>query len=107
MKKSEKITQEDVKHVALLARLSLKNGETRKFVKQLSDIFGYINLLSELKTEGVAETSQVSGLVNRLREDKLEEKRQLTLSQALSGCKKKHNGYFVVKSIFKGENDDA
>ena len=107
MKKNEKITQEDVKHVALLARLSLKNGETSKFVKQLSDIFGFINQLSELNTEGVAETSQVSGLVNRLREDKLEEKRQLTQTQALSGSKKKHNGYFVVKSIFKGADDDT
>jgi len=107
MKKKEKITQKDVKHVALLARLSLKNGETSKFVKQLSDIFGFINQLSELNTEGVAETSQVSGLVNRLREDKLEEKRQLSQKQALSGSKKKHNGYFVVKSIFKGEDVDA
>jgi len=107
MKKKEKITQKDVKHVALLARLSLKNGETSRFVKQLSDIFGFINQLSELNTEGIAETSQVSGLVNRLREDKLEEKRQLTQTQALSGSKKKHNGYFVVKSIFKGEGVDA
>ena len=107
MKKKEKITQKDVKHVALLARLSLKNGETSRFVKQLSDIFGFINQLSELNTEGIAETSQVSGLVNRLREDKLEEKRQLTQTQALSGSKKKHNGYFVVKSIFKGVGVDA
>ena len=107
MKNKEKITREDVKHVALLARLSLKNGETGKFVKQLSDIFGFINQLSELNTEGVKETSQVSGVVNRYRQDLLEKKRQLTQSQALSGSKKKHNGYFVVKSIFKGTDDDA
>ena len=59
-----KISQEEVRHVAKLARLELSDKEVEKFAGQLSSVFEYMDVLSEADTEGVMETSQVTGLEN-------------------------------------------
>lgn len=66
-----KITEEQVRHVAKLARLELKDEEVKKFSGQLSSVFEYMEILKEVDTNGVPETSQVTGLENVLEEDKL------------------------------------
>lgn len=58
------ISSDDVKKIAHLARLGLKEEEINKFQKQLSSIFGYIDKLSEIDITGVEATSQVTGLTN-------------------------------------------
>lgn len=63
------LTEEQVKHVAKLARLELTDGEARKFAGQLSDVLSYMEILDEVDTEKVKPTSQVTGLVNVLRND--------------------------------------
>lgn len=63
------LTKDDVRHVAKLARLNLTDGEVEQFTDQLSGIFENLDKLAEVDTEGVAETSQVTGLKNVGRED--------------------------------------
>ena len=97
--KKTKLTKEQVRHIAQLANLQLKDKEVTKFQKQLSDVLGYIDVLNELDTSKVKPTAQVTGLQNVFREDELG--KSLTQEEALSGTKNKHNGYFKVKAIFK------
>ena len=59
-----KISKETVKHVANLARLGLTDEEVEKFSGQLSAVFEYMDILEEVDTSDVAETSQVTGLEN-------------------------------------------
>jgi aspartyl-tRNA(Asn)/glutamyl-tRNA(Gln) amidotransferase subunit C len=59
-----KISEEQVRHIAKLARLELKDEEAHKFSDQLSSVFEYMEILQEVDTEGVPETSQVTGLEN-------------------------------------------
>jgi aspartyl-tRNA(Asn)/glutamyl-tRNA(Gln) amidotransferase subunit C len=68
-----KITQDQVKHVAKLARLSLDEDEALKFSKQLSSVFEYMDCLNEVDTEGVEPTSQVTGLENVYRDDEVKD----------------------------------
>lgn len=63
------ITKDQVKHIAKLARLGIKDADVEKFAKQLTSIFGYVEKLKEVDVEGVAPTSQVTGLENVMRED--------------------------------------
>lgn len=63
------LSNEEVQHIAKLARLDLKDGEAQKFSQQLNDILGYVEQLKEVDTEGVEPTSQVTGLENVSRED--------------------------------------
>lgn len=103
MSKKTVITEKEVQHVAELAKLALKEKEVEKFKKQLSNIFDYVNQIREMRTGGVSETSQTTGIKNRYREDEVDEKRMLSQKEALSNAKQKHSGYFVVKAIFGEE----
>jgi aspartyl-tRNA(Asn)/glutamyl-tRNA(Gln) amidotransferase subunit C len=64
-----KLTKEDVKKIANLARLGLTDEEIERFAPQLTDILSYVALLDEVDTTGVPETCQVTGLASVSRED--------------------------------------
>lgn len=68
-----KLTKDDVKKIANLARLGLTEEEVERFAGQLTDILSYVTLLSEVDTTGVPETCQVTGLANVTREDKVDQ----------------------------------
>ncbi len=65
------LSEEQVKHVAVLARLDLSDSEAKKFSGQLSDILSYMEILDEVDTKNVAATSQVTGLENVTRKDEV------------------------------------
>lgn len=56
------LDEKQVRHVAKLARVALTDAEVKKFTKQLSDVLGYMDILNEVDTKNVIETSQVTGL---------------------------------------------
>lgn len=87
----------DVSHVAKLANLQIKTNEKEKFEKQLSDILSYVEKLKEVETKNVETTSQVTGLENVTREDKIAP--SLSPQEVLSNTKSKQNGLFKVKAI--------
>ncbi len=87
----------DVKHIAHLAELPLKDEEIKKLEVQLESTLDYIQQLDEVNTKDVEPTSQVTGLENITREDT--EKESLTQEQALSNSDKTYDGLFMVKGI--------
>lgn len=64
-----KLSQEQIEHMARLARIELLEEEKEKFQKQLSAVLEYMEILNEIDTEKVEPTSQVTGLKNVFRED--------------------------------------
>lgn len=64
-----KLSPEEVRKIAHLARLHLTPEEEESYAVQLTDILTYMEQLKGLNTEGVAETSQVTGLTNVTRKD--------------------------------------
>lgn len=87
----------NVRHVAKLANLPLKDGEIKKFENQLSSILDYVEKLKEIDTKNVDTTSRVTGLENVIRDD--ETTPSLTQEEALSNIKNQHNGFIKVKAI--------
>ena len=67
--KNKKITLDEVKKIAGLARIEISPEEAEKFSGELSDVLGYVDQLSEADTGSVEPISQVTGLVNVVRED--------------------------------------
>ncbi len=63
------LSQDQVRHIAKLARLGVTDAEVEKFAHQLSDILGYVEKLEKVDTSKVQPTSQVTGLKNVMRED--------------------------------------
>ena len=66
-----KLTEDQVRHIAHLARLQLTEVEVARLANELTDILSYVERLSELDTTGVKETHQVTGLSNVTRPDVL------------------------------------
>lgn len=63
------ISIKDVQHLAQLSSLELDEAETDALRTDLENILGYIEQLSELNTEGVQPTYQVTDLRNVWRDD--------------------------------------
>jgi len=66
-----KLTKEQVEHIAQLAKLKLTEEDVERLANQLTDILTYVDVLKELNTTGVPETSQVTGLSNVTRGDEV------------------------------------
>lgn len=94
-----KITTDEVAKIAKLANLTLSSDEVDLFADQFTAMIDVINQLNELDTSKFPPTSSVSHLTNITRADEVDESRVLTQQQALSGAKRKHNGFFVVDQI--------
>ncbi len=79
-----KITSEDVRKVAQLARLALPEGEVETYTNQLEKILGYVAQLEKVDTTDVSPTTRAVEVVNVPREDSVIETtvRQELLEQA-------------------------
>lgn len=91
----------NVPHIAKLANLKITKDEEEKFEKQLSAVLSYVDKLSEVNTENVEPTSQVTGLKDVLRKD--EPKPSLPQADALSQAPVTQNNMFQVKGVFETE----
>lgn len=63
------LSKDDVLAVAKLSRLKLTDAQIEKFKAQLSNVLELFNEVSEINTEKVSETSQITGLKNITRQD--------------------------------------
>jgi len=64
-----KITKEEVKYVANLARLNLSEAEAEKLQTEMGDIIAFADTLSNLDTQGIEPTNHAIRVENVLRED--------------------------------------
>lgn len=94
-----KLSQDQVQHIADLARIELTENEKEKYAEELSSVLGYFEQLKEVKTEGVEPTSQVTGLVNVTREDIVKECDKETRKKLLDAAPMREGDYIKVKAI--------
>ncbi len=66
------ISDDEVHHIAKLAKINLSGKEIKKFSGELSKILDYFAILEKVKTAKIAETSQVTGTENVSRIDEIE-----------------------------------
>ena len=64
-----KITKDEVKKVAQLARLELNEGEINNHAEQLEKILEYIKQLEKIETDDVPCTTRAIEVVNVFRKD--------------------------------------
>jgi aspartyl-tRNA(Asn)/glutamyl-tRNA(Gln) amidotransferase subunit C len=93
------LTQEEVRHVAELAKLRLTEAEVRQYAAQLSAILDYAERIQEVDTSSVPPTPYVLGLANVMRDD--EPQPGLDNEAALSNAPDSANGFFRVRAVFE------
>jgi aspartyl-tRNA(Asn)/glutamyl-tRNA(Gln) amidotransferase subunit C len=92
-----KLTVEQVRNVAELARLGLSDEEIERLSGELSKILDYIDLLEELDTSAVEPTAQVGGLTDVFRPDEVRD--SLPVEAALANSPAAADGYFTVRAM--------
>ncbi|HEY4912501.1 MAG TPA: Asp-tRNA(Asn)/Glu-tRNA(Gln) amidotransferase subunit GatC [Candidatus Dormibacteraeota bacterium] len=91
------LSRDEVRHVAMLARLGLEPGDEEFYAEQLSGILAHIDRLKELDTEAIPPTAQVVEVANTLREDLT--RPGLAQAEALANAPSAVDGFFRVPSI--------
>jgi aspartyl-tRNA(Asn)/glutamyl-tRNA(Gln) amidotransferase subunit C len=91
------LSSDEVRHVAMLARLGLEPGEEEFYAEQLSSILSHIDRLQQLDTEAIPPTAQVVPVTNPLRED--DPRPCLTQAEALANAPAAVDGMFRVPAI--------
>ena len=66
-----RLSSEEVRHIALLARLGVDEADLEKFSEQLSNILENFEILQRVDTTGVPPTSHPVALNNVLRDDEV------------------------------------
>ena len=94
---SEKLTEQQVRHVAKLARLKCSDKEITAFTSQLSDILDYMAHLQELDTADVEPLAHCLSVHNVFREDVV--KPSLTNDQALQNAPQRDGEFFAVPKV--------
>ncbi|BBW98341.1 MULTISPECIES: Asp-tRNA(Asn)/Glu-tRNA(Gln) amidotransferase subunit GatC [Geobacillus] len=94
-----RISLEQVKHVADLARLAITEEEAEMFTKQLDAIITFAEQLNELDTENVPPTSHVLDMRNVMREDIPEP--GLPREEVLKNAPDQQDGQFRVPAILE------
>src|SRR3989339_560881 len=95
------ISEEEVRHIAKLARLEMTDKEIEKMQKDLSIILNYFNLLQKAsgkKSAGLHKTVQSRGL-NGLRKDEVIPQKKETAQKIIAASPNKKDDYIKVKSI--------
>jgi len=96
---STKISPDQLRHIAKLARLEISPDKENYLADQLSETASYIDILSELNTKDVEPTFQTNHLKNVTRDDVVGE--SLSQAEALSQAKDTYEGYFKTQATIK------
>jgi aspartyl-tRNA(Asn)/glutamyl-tRNA(Gln) amidotransferase subunit C len=94
-----KLTVEQVRHVATLARLSLTPEEEERYATQLSAILDAVAQLQELDVSGVEPTSHATLASSLLREDVM--RASLPPEKSLANAPAKVGTSFAVPKILE------
>ncbi len=91
------LTEEQVRHVAHLARLKITDEEVHLFTRQLGAILEYIAQLEELDTSDVEPLAHCLPVHNVLREDEI--RPSLSNDQALQNAPQRDGEFFAVPKV--------
>ena len=92
-----KITTEEVKNVAKLARLELAEEEVKPLTEQLDKILNYIEKLNEAETLGVEPTTHAISITNAFRSDEIS--KSLHQKAALANGPVQNGDFFEVPKV--------
>jgi aspartyl-tRNA(Asn)/glutamyl-tRNA(Gln) amidotransferase subunit C len=93
------LTHQDVLHIARLARLRVSAEEAETAQTQLNSIFGLIEQMQAIDTQGIEPMSHALDVAQRLREDKVTESDQRNKFQTVAPAVE--NGLYLVPKVIE------
>ena len=92
-----KITAEEVKYVANLAKLYVDEEETGKLTSEMESIINFANMLSEIDTQCIAPTNHAMKVQNVFREDIIE--KSYSQEDILKNAPSQEGGCYLVPKV--------
>ena len=97
-----RLSTDEVKYVAELAKLQLSEDEIALFADQLSAVLDYAAALQEVDTSHVPPTATVLPLRSVMRAD--EARPSLSLDEALANAPERQDDHFRVHAVLEGSS---
>ena len=94
-----KLTRDEVRHIARLARLGLTETEMDKLGEELSDILENFEVLQEVDTSGVLPTAQSIALQNVMGNDEVAA--SLPPDEVLANAPQREEDFFKVRPVLE------
>ncbi len=91
------ISRAEVEKVSLLARLQLSDDELDRMTSQISEILGYVDLLSELDTKDIEPMAHALDVANVLRDDAV--RPSLSRDSALANAPHRDDECYLVPAV--------
>ncbi len=92
------ISISDVKKLAQLSKIKLTEDELKQYQVEITSILGFVEQLKSINTDGVEETSQVTGLVNVTRKDEISDY-GVSKEELLKNAPNQEKGYIRVRRV--------
>jgi len=105
MGERQKLSIEDVRHVAKLSRLALSDETLGKLGPQLEAILEYVAQIGRADVEGVEPMAHATPLHNVLREDVVGP--AMPLEKTLRNAPETDGPFFKVPKVLGGDEDSA
>jgi aspartyl-tRNA(Asn)/glutamyl-tRNA(Gln) amidotransferase subunit C len=94
-----RLSTEEVRHIALLARVGMTDDEVELMRDQLSNILGHFDSLQELDTDGVEPTGHAADVETVMREDRVAE--SIDRDDALSNVPRREGDFVRVRAVLE------
>ena len=92
-----RISTEEVRHIALLARVGMTDEEIERMRDQLSNILEHFDVLQQADTEGVEPTAHAGGLETVMRDDEGAASRPI--EDVLSNVPRREGDFVRVRAV--------
>lgn len=95
------LSQQEIDHIANLARLELSSQERERYRKELSLILDYVSQLQELDVEGVLPMSHSVEIRNVMREDAVRKESAERVNLLRCAAPHQEQGYIKTRPILE------
>jgi aspartyl-tRNA(Asn)/glutamyl-tRNA(Gln) amidotransferase subunit C len=93
------VTNDQVRHIAGLARIAMSDEELERLVPELNNILGWVEQLAEVNTEGVEPLTAVINQKLRLRDDVVNDGN--IRDEVLANAPEAQHGFFAVPKVIE------
>ncbi len=97
------VSKEELKYIAALARLEVKDGDLEEYSADLSKILEYVKKLDEADTAGVEPMFHPFKIRNHLRDDVKKESLPRETAMKNAPSTDENNEYFKVPKVISGK----
>ena len=93
------VTNEQVRHIARLARIAMSDEEIERLAPELNNILGWVEQLAEVDTAGIEPLTAVIDQKLRLRDDEITDGN--IRDEVLANAPDAQHGFFAVPKVIE------